>query len=930
MTLITPHPTTHAPSTALLPRLTLFFHVPWRTHASALALTLSSGFCAAPLAMAEDAPASKASMPAQHQALLKEYCVSCHGPDKQKGKVRVDDLPLTITNVQEADRWQKILDQMNSGDMPPEDEKQPESVAKANFLDDLAHVMVAARRTLGDQHGVITMRRLNRREYRNTLRELLGVEINVTELPSDTGTGGFDTMGSNLFMSGNQFEQYQGLGREALEEAFARQLAVSVEQKFHYEAETSTPIVEKFVAHQIDARERAKNWAKAVEEAAARPENQAIVAALRKESKNDSIFRRSWEKIPGAPSPRSFGFDKKGENDADLANDSMGAGWLPYHQYYMSLPALDRGAYLGTQTRHPAELTVNYITLLVPFSWPVGEYVVRVRIAATDDAEPDRRFMEFGLHPASGQILSTHEVTGTMAEPQVIEIPLTMTRGHAERNNRTFFIREKASWDTNDEGGRKRGDALKRNGFGPEVALWVDWIEIERKPDASKPKPPGITALGIPLDDKSPPPTPEAVRTAIERFATEAFRGQAPPAKYIDRLTRLYDVRRQAGDKPATAVKETLSVVLSSPAFLYLAEPAPEEKPRPLTDTELATRLSFFLWSAPPDATLRDLANRGELSKPDILAAQTERLLNDPRSEDLVHAFLHQWLGLDRLDFFMVNLAMYPRFDNSTKMAAKQEIYKTFAHILKENASVSDLLKSDYVVINSLLARYYGIPDVKGDAFRKVMLPKDSPRGGLLGMASVSLMGGNGDHTSPVERGAWVLRKLLNDPPPPAPANIPALTRLAGKVLTTRERMQAHQEDAQCASCHRKIDPIGFGLENFDAVGQWRTEDSTMATNASGKPDPKTKKTWTIDPAAVLHRGPAFNSYFELRDIIASRKEAFARGFSTALIEYALGRPCGFSDEDLVTGILKQTKEKNFATREFIHALVRSREFHTK
>ena len=869
-------------------------------------------------------------MGAQHRVLLKEYCVSCHGAEKQKGKIRVDDLPLTITNIQEAERWQKILDQMNSGDMPPEDEKQPESVAKANFLDDLAHVMVAARRTLGDQHGVITMRRLNRREYRNTLRDLLGVEINVSELPTDTGTGGFDTMGANLFMSGNQFEQYQSLGREALNEAFERQASLSEQRIFRYEAETSTPIVEKFVAHQIDARERAKNWAKAVEEAAARPENQTIVAALRKESKNDAIFRRSWEKIPGAPSPRSFGFDKKGENDADLANDSMGAGWLAYHQYYLQQPALDRGAYLGTQTRHPAELTVNYITLLVPFSWPVGEYVVRVRIAATNDAAPERRFMEFGVHPASGQILSTHEVAGTMDAPQIIEIPLTMTRGHLERANRTFFIREKASWDTNEEGGRRRGEAVKRNGIGPEVALWVDWLEVERKPDAARPKPPAITALSVPLDDKSPPPTAEAVRVSVERFATEAFRGQAPPAKYIDRLIRLYEVRRQAGDKPATALKETLSVVLASPAFLYLAEPSAEEQNRPLTDAELATRLSYFLWSAPPDATLRDLAERGELSKPEVLAAQTNRLLDDPRSEAFTQAFLHQWLGLDRLDFFMVNLALYPRFDNSTKLAAKREIYETFAHLLRQNASVRDLLKSDYVVINSVLANYYGIPDVKGDGFRKVSLPKDSPRGGLLGMAAISLMGGNGEHTSPVERGAWVLRKLLNDPPPPAPANVPALTRLAGRVLTTRQRMLAHQEDPQCASCHRKIDPIGFGLENFDAVGQWRTEDSTMTSNASGKPDPKTKKTWTIDPASALHKGPAFKDYFELRDIISSRSDAFARGFTTSLIEYALGRPCGFSDEAFVTGLLRQTKEKDFASREFIHALVRSKEFHTK
>lgn len=869
-------------------------------------------------------------MPDKHRALFQEHCTSCHDAKKQKGKFRVDDLPFTISTVEDAERWQKVLNQMNSGNMPPEDEEQPKSGAKADFLDDLANVMVAARRSLGDQKGVITMRRLNRREYRNTLRELLGVGINVAELPPDGGSGSFDTVGANLFMSANQIEQYQTLGREALEEAFAWQSAAGAEKKLHYEAETTTPKVKDFVMYQIDARERAQKWVKAIEEAAAKPENKDIVAALKKEFPNESRFRREWARIPGAPNPRSFGFDKKGENDADLANDSLGAGWLKYHEYYIAQPAVDRGAYLGTQTRHPSELNVNYIELLVPFDWPVGDYIVRVRAAATKDAPPERRFLDFGIYARTGKVMATHEITGTMESPQTIEIPLTLTRANATRENRSLFFREKGSWDTNEEGGRKRAEAVKRNGIGPEVTLWVDWIEVERVPNAGKPKPPGFAALNLPLDDKSPAPAAHELRAALERFATEAFRGTVPPAGYIDRLMSLYETRSKAGDKPGAALKETLSVVLASPMFLYLAEPSPDDKRRPLTDAELATRLSYFLWSAPPDATLRDLAGRGELKKPEVLAAQTERLLDDPRSEGFLQAFVHQWLGLDRIDFFQINRATYPRFDDGTKGAAKGEIHETFAHIMRQNASLRDLLKSDYVVINRVLAHYYGIPGVKGDGYEKVSLPKDSPRGGLLGMAGIHFMGGNGERTSPVERGAWVLRKLLHDPPPPAPANVPAITRLAGKVLTTHERLLAHQEDPQCASCHRKIDPIGFGLENFDAAGQWRTEDSYTAIDANGKPDPKSRKTWTIEANAAFYKGPSFKDFFELRDIIVSKSDAFARSFSEALIEYALGRPLGFRDEPLVADIVKQAGKKDLAMREFIHALVASKEFHTK
>ena len=170
----------------------------------------------------------------------------------------------------------------------------------------------------------------------------------------------------------------------------------------------------------------------------------------------------------------------------------------------------------------------------------------------------------------------------------------------------------------------------------------------------------------------------------------------------------------------------------------------------------------------------------------------------------------------------------------------------------------------------------------------------------------------------------------LQRPPPPAPANVPQLNRLADKVLTSHERLQAHQEAPQCASCHRKIDPIGFGLENFDAVGEWRTQDSYQALDAAGKPIPKAVKTWAIDPAGNLYKGPAFKSYFELRDIIASRREPFARGFSAALIQYALGRPCGFSDEPLIDDMVHQAETKHFAVREFIHTLVNSKAFHSK
>lgn len=887
-------------------------------------LVVSLGLIGAAAVSAAD-PVPKPAMPEKYQTLLRDHCLKCHDEKKQKGSVRLDDLPFTIGTVETAERWQKVLNVLNANEMPPEGEKPIEARAKADFLDDLANVMVAARRGLSDQGGKFTMRRLNRREYRNTLRELLGVEINVSELPADTGTGGFDTAGSNLFMSSNQFEQYLSLSREALEEAFARQTgATATDIKLRLEGETASARAKEYIEQEFDASARGTKWVAAVMAAAAKPENAKVVAELRKTAKDDAILRRSWKQIEGAPSPESFGFET-GENNADKANRAAALTTNHgYFRYYLAQPALDTGTYL---TIGQEDRVTSWLTILAPFQWPVGDYVVRARVAAVDGTPAERRFLEFGINPRHGKVASTHHITGTMAKPQLIEIPWTLTREHTDRGDRTIFIREKGTADHIDQTRRRFNDGRKENNVGPTVALWVDYFELEYRP--KKLDVPGMNALGIPLDDKSNPSAAE-LRAALERFAREAFRGRTPEAAYLDRLVGLYELRRKGGDKHRAALVETLSVVLASPMFLYLAEPATDGKSRPLTDLELATRLSYFLWGSPPDATLTKLAASGDLAKPDILAAQVDRLLDDPRSAGFVRPFLSQWLTLDRLDFFEINRAQYPRFDDSVKLAARDEVYETYAHLLKSNGSLRDLLKSDYVVTNAVLADYYGLPNVEGDAFRKVPIPADSPRGGLLGMAAIHVMGGNGEKTSPVERGAWVLRKLLNDPPPPPPANVPQLARLAGKLLTTRERVLAHQEQAQCASCHRKIDPIGFGLENFDAAGQWRTTDSYQVMLDNGKPDPKLKKSWTIEPASAFHNGPAFKDFFELRTIIAGKSDAFARGYSSALAEYALGRPVGFSDEALLDAVRTRAKGKEYAMREFIQALVARKEFQSK
>ena len=879
----------------------------------------------------------RALIPERHRVLFQEHCVKCHGAEKQKGKFRIDQLPFTIADIETAEKWQKVLNAMNSGEMPPEDEKQPAKAAKADFLDDLAHAMVAARRSLSDQNGATTMRRLNRREYRNTIRELLGVELNVMDLPSDTSTSGFDTVGANLFMSANQFEQYLALGRQALDDAFSIQARTGSSLKVRYETERSLGYFTKRTAEFEDGRERFTRWTTAVKAAANRPENRETVAAFTKGVQNDALLRASWQKITGAPAPEDFGFNL-GNGPAGAATPQVilsvaqmakrlraveatgAAPQLPYLKKYLALPGLETGAYLTSLADGPA--WNSFFGIEAHQGWPSGDYLIRCRTAATRHATGERRFLELVANVRRGEVISTHEVSATLENPQVIEIPIKLIKG-GDPLQRNFMLRERGG-DT-----RKRfDDAIKANGVGPEFALWVDWIEIERV--SAREVPPGMKALtGVILDAKASPPAQADVRAAIERFTVAAFRDRTTPASYIDRLLQLYETRLKAGDKHEAALKQTLAVVLASPPFLYLAEPIGKTSRKSLTGNELASRLSYFLWGSPPDAALRELGSTGELLRPEVLQAQTTRLLDDPRSAGFTEPFTQQWLGLDRLDFFQFNRRLFPQFDAATELSARQEMHETIAHVVRQNTPLSDLLKADYVVIDSVLADYYGLEGVTGDEFRKVPVPKDSPRGGLIGMAAIHAMGGNGEYTSPVERGVWVLRKLVNDPPPPAPANVPAIGRLAGQVLDTRQRILAHQDQPQCASCHRKIDPVGFGLENFNAVGQWRTED-TYQVMLGDRPVNGKRKTWTIDPSGALYKGPEFKDYFELRDIIATKSTPFARGFSAALIEYALGRPCGFSDEPLIDEMLKRAGGKKLATREFIHALIDSTAFQTK
>ena len=402
-------------------------------------------------------------------SLLAAHCLECHGADDAQASFRVDTLARTIDTVEMAERWQKVLNALNSGEMPPREGKPLEPAAKIELLDDLSHAMVRARRSLADQGTGATLRRLNRREYQNTLRQLLGVEIDVNELPADTRPGGFDTSGSNLFMSGDQFDQYRALGRDAVHEAFAKQAAAGVKKKLRVEAEAGHTAFVAANKKWHDEHRRAKEWCDAVLDAAKLPDNAETLAELKKRAPSDWQLVHQWKQIPGAPPPSQFGWPADADEQV-LWELNVNVEFIEYEKRYLEQPLLDSGAYLTLPGANRSSYANNWFSLQIPADWPPGDCVVRIRAGATPQAAAERRFVEFGRAPWPQDVpaISTHAVLGTLDAPAVIEIPYTVLAKHDARS-RAIFIRERDAGQLPRAVARFK-EAQKANGTGPELA----------------------------------------------------------------------------------------------------------------------------------------------------------------------------------------------------------------------------------------------------------------------------------------------------------------------------------------------------------------------------------------------------------------------------------------------------------------------------
>ncbi|MEM6674832.1 MAG: DUF1592 domain-containing protein, partial [Planctomycetota bacterium] len=381
-------------------------------------------------------------------------------------------------------------------------------------------------------------------------------------------------------------------------------------------------------------------------------------------------------------------------------------------------------------------------------------------------------------------------------------------------------------------------------------------------------------------------------RAAVERFLARAWRRPLMEAE-VDNKVALFRSLRPAFDSFEEAVLEVLAVGLASPHFLYVT---PEAKDGELSGTSLATRLALFLWCSVPDDELLAHAKAGDLAQPEVLAAQIDRMLADARAERMPRVFVHQWLDLELMDNLSVDRKVHRGFDARLKEAMEREPVAFFEELLRANASVLELVHSDFTMANERLAKHYGQEGVVGNHFRRIALDPDAHRGGILAQAGPMAMNSDGEHSHPLKRGIWMLENLLDDPPPPPPPAVPEIDLADPRVLemTLKERIEDHRNHPACMSCHAKIDPWGVAFENFDAVGRWREE-------ANGRP---------VDAVGVLWSGEELDGIDGLKGfLLVQRQDQVVRALAHKLTTFALGRPLGFGDRAAVDHIVTRTRE---------------------
>jgi hypothetical protein len=762
---------------------------------------------------AQTAPPAPIASP--HQITINQYCVTCHNQRLRTGDLALDTFDLANIPA-DAETWEKVLRKLQLGVMPPQGVKRPDQAtydSLIGWLEEKLDGSPAARLNPGRP----VLRRLNRAEYANAIRDLLGMDVDVTAfLPPDESAFGFDNVADAQGNSPALLQAYLGAARKI----------------------STVAVGDPRIGPGSDTYSVRQDL-----------------------SQDKQLEGLPLGTIGGLRARHAFPLD--GEYD-----------------FQVRLYRTNLSAMRGLQDPHEIELTLDgERILLAKAGGPDDLVALQKNPTETSDAIEAKR-LRLRLFVKAGQ----HDLTAAV----VGEAPAFLATSRLQP-----FLRDFA------------------NPFAAEGAMHVQSVTVQGPYNgtapAASPSANVFQCRPATLAEELP-----CARRIASALATRAYRRPLSSGE-LDGLLTFFKQERTRGDF-ATGIGFVLRRILASPSFVFRPEREPTGirpgTPYRVADVELASRLSFFLWSSIPDDELMDLSGKGRLAQPAVLSQQVRRMLADPRADAFVRNFAGQWLQLRNLRGMVPNSESFPDFDDNLRQAFRIEAELFFASILKEDRSVLDLLSADYTFVNERLAAHYGIPNVVGSHFRRVPLP-DETRRGILGKGAVLLVTSHATTTSPVLRGKWVLENLMGAPPPPPPPDVPALedTAAGAAPRTMREQMELHRSKPLCAACHKVTDPIGFALENFDVVGAWRT------TNEFGV---------ALDTVDVMANGEKVDGVATLRQALLKRPDVFVQTLTEKLLVYALGRGLTAQDMPVVRQIVRETRSQQYRLSALLQSIVKS------
>jgi mono/diheme cytochrome c family protein len=781
-----------------------------------------------------------------YDAFLEKHCISCHGPKKDKGDLRIDLLSRDFKLGADTHHWAEVIEQVNSGEMPPKKEKKPTQAEIAAFVTSLDARIKEGRAARMAARPAVAHYRLSRKEYQNTVYDLLGVRYDPAkpgELNEDTRWHGFERIGSELSLSPSHVDRYYRAAELVLDRAFP-------------------------TASSSEARKVRKTAAE-IRYGGGKDQQAALDRFGIKQPLRYLLFPGT---VQNALSPNWFG--KTGPEHSGL--------------YKMRIQASG----IRPPGGQPAHLSIGKRT-----GEETVDGILEFDLTAPEDKPQVYEFEVFLEMPATLDFCVVATDVVDRRQGAAFRNALGSRGGYIfTHSSETLLLNPNAPQMFDDKG----------NGLFSTVLL--DWIEWEGPlvSEAEKARRKDV----VPPDDA----TPEVVAEHLLRFAERAWRRPVKKEE-VEEYLKSYREEREAGEKMADAYRVALQGVLTSRHFIYIVEGDTVARER-LTDAELATRLSYFLWSSMPDDALIALAKAGTL-KGDGLAKEIDRMLADGKASRFIDDFARQWLQLHRVGMFPPDKKLYSAYDAWLEESMRSEPVEFFREMFTKNLPINGFIDSDWTVANARLCDFYGLPEPKSDAFQRVSLKPEDRRGGLLTMGAVLGLTSDGTRHRPVHRGVWLSEVVLGKPPPPPPANVPAIeppTPQSPKA-TLRQKIEAHRNDANCAACHAKIDPLGLAWDNYDAIGQWRTHEKVAAGVGS---DP------VINPSGEMPDGRAFKDANEFKQRLLEDRDKLAHAFIEHLCTYGLRRAIAFDDEEDVKAIQAEAKKSEYRIKDIVRAVALS------